>query len=88
MATLTEKIVITWATADDQHNTSLYEPRLAKLQAMITAGQTDDVPVIISPTETQRNFIDIASAQEYGDWLVSECTVLGITNPTFIVSPL
>jgi len=88
MATMTEKIVITWASADDQQAPALCAPRIAKLQAMFDAGQTDNVPVIISPTETQRNFVDAASAQEYGDWVIAECTALSITNPTFVVSPL
>jgi hypothetical protein len=86
---MTHKIVITWATHQDQTNPALDPSRSAKLMAMTGAGQTDQSKFFhISPTVTQRDFVDAESAQEYGDFLVSETSALKIPSPTFVVSPL
>ena len=64
--TLTRATIITWATRADQHGSNdLNIERQALLDGMVGIGKTDGVPIMISETATQRNWIDQAAAEEY-----------------------
>jgi hypothetical protein len=88
MTAMTEKIIVTWASSDDQINHGLVQSRQEKISSMISAGKTDGTMLALTETVSERYFVDAESAQEYGNWLVSTTTELGIPSPTFTTSPI
>ena len=88
MATLTTKIVITWQTLEDRRNVNLIAPSQQTLNRQIALGQTDGAYYPISSLVTQRNYIDEASANEYGNVLLTATAAFGVTPPTIAVSPI
>lgn len=88
MATMTVTLTVTWATAEDQTNSGWSPIRKEKIQAMVAAGQTDNQPVIVSPTVTERAFSDQSAAEEYGNWLISTAPTIGVTPPTYTTAPI
>jgi len=88
MATLTTKIVITWQSPADQANTDLVAPRAQTINRQVAQGKTDGNYYQLSDVITQRNYIDEAGANEYGNFLLSATSAFGIAAPTFVVSAI
>lgn len=82
MGTLTfaTSTVITWASYEDQNdNLELDDARTAKLTSMAEENKTDGEAIVITPAVTKRFFIDVASAQEYIDFIVAAASQYGST---------
>lgn len=78
--TFTTSTVITWASYEDQmDNIEFDDLRSAKLTSMAEAGKTDGEAIIVTPTVTKRFFVDVAAAQEYIDFLVTNAPQYGLT---------
>lgn len=86
--TLTQYTTGTWASADEQNNPQLVAARKTKIAAMVAANQTDGIVYPQSPTVSIRDWVDTTSAQEFIDWTLAECASLGLTAPTFTISPI
>ena len=80
MPTFNTRTRITWASYEDQYdNTNLDEVRLDKIQIMITDGKTDGSATVMGPTITERFFLDVASAQEYINFMQEQSALFGTT---------
>jgi hypothetical protein len=88
MAILTQKLIATWANNTDQYNPDLRAARTIEINSLIEQGKTDGAFVLISPTITSRNFLDVSSAQEFADWCINECITLSIPSPSYEITPL
>lgn len=86
--TLTQYTTGTWASADDQKNPQLESDRKIKITQMVSENKTDGIAYPQSPTVTIRDWVDVAAAQEFIDWTMAECSTLGLSPPTFTISPI
>jgi hypothetical protein len=86
MTTFNTRTLITWGSYEDQYdNLDLDNVRVEKLQEMIAAGKTDGGVTVVSPTVTERFFLDAASAQEYIYFMEEQATLFGSTIVSAIV---
>jgi hypothetical protein len=70
---LTKITRIEWATSEDQFgngNQTFNNERNSKIEEMTAASKTDGIPILVSDVITDRHWLDIASAQEYIDFIM------------------
>lgn len=68
---LTKSTIIEWTSMEANYNDSITVEREAKIAEWVSLGLTDGIPIVISYTKTQRNWLDQEAAQAFIDFVSS-----------------